>query len=195
MFAKQPRQVARAGVRLVRQRLGRPRRRRIADHRVLDAVYAGVHVAAVFQPRRQRGVRARATLVDDHVARHLAGHARPAMARHHMQRQVDARRNAGAADQVAVFDEDAVIVHARTGVDVRQLRQAGMMRGAVALAGQSGGGGEQRARAHRHQRELVRGVAQGQPVDDGVRIRRVQARVLAHHARNNDKRVGGQGGR
>ncbi|KAG1183825.1 hypothetical protein G6F35_015247 [Rhizopus arrhizus] len=133
VLAEQPRQVAGAGVRLVRQRLRGPRRGGVAHDGVLHAVHTRMHMAAVLQPRRQRGIRAGAALIDHHVARHLAGDARPAVARHHVQRQVDAGRDAGAADQVAVLDEDPVVVHAGGRVDVRQLRQAGVVGGAVAL--------------------------------------------------------------
>ncbi|MNQ78672.1 hypothetical protein D3C85_935930 [compost metagenome] len=152
-------------------------------------------MAAVVQPRRQRGVRAGPALIDDHVARHFAGGARPAMARHHVQRQVDTRRDARAGDQVAVFDEDAIVLNAGGGVDAGQLFQAGVVRGAFALPGEARGGGEQRARADGHQREAVGGVPDGQPVHDGARVEVFQPGVLAHHAGDDDQCVGRQRGR
>ena len=91
--------------------------------------------------------RAGAALVDQHFTGDLAGDARAAVARHHVQREIDARRDARAADQRAVLDEDAVVEDPRAGIQRRQLRQAAVVGGAFAPVRETGGGGEQRAGA------------------------------------------------
>ncbi|KAG1397101.1 hypothetical protein G6F59_013701 [Rhizopus arrhizus] len=169
--AEQPRPGAGAGGRLVRQRLRGPRRGGVAHDGVLHAVHTRMHMAAVLQPRRQRGIRAGAALIDHHVARHLAGDARPAVARHHVQRQVDAGRDAAAAGAVAVDDHAPGIGHSAELFQVGA--RAPVRRGPVALQ-----------QARRPLQHRARADA-GDPFGAGAHTcNRVQQRVVLHGLEN-----------
>lgn len=192
MLGEQAVEVAGAGMRLVRQGLGRPVRGRVAQDGVLHPVHAGVQVVAVIQPGRERRVAAGAAQVHHHFARHGAGHARAAVTRHEVEGQVDAGGDAGAGPDPGRFDEDTVFEHPGIGRQGAQRIQAAVVAGAVAAGEQAGGGQHQGPGADGHDVKAVGRRAPRQPVDEGAAVGAVQRVFGADQAADHDQGMGRQ---
>ncbi len=73
----------------------------------------GVQVVAVGEPRRELRIVAGTALVDDQPTRDPCRQFGAGMPLDQVQREVDAGRDAGAAQQRPVVDEDAVLLDLR----------------------------------------------------------------------------------
>ena len=134
-----------------RQRGHVPVALRLGDDRVLHPVHGGVQMAAMHEERRQLGVARRAPQVHHHVLGDARRQRLAAFLGDQVQREVDARGDAGAGRDRPVDDEHAVVDHLRLGRQGAQLRQQLVVRGAAAVREQAGARREQRARADRDQ--------------------------------------------
>ena len=127
----------------------------------------GVNMVAALEPGRELRVGAGAAQVDHEEARHGSGSGRAHQLTDDVQHQIDAGRDAGAAVALAVFDIEPVLQHAGGGSRFSEQRAIGEVRGAGVVVEQAGAGGQQGARADRHEPDTGPDIAP-QPGDDFV---------------------------
>ena len=130
MLREEPRQVAGARTSDTGKLACGPCCRWIAYDGVLHTMHGGMQMVAMGYPGRQRRVSARAAQIDHQVTGNIRGDPGTELLPDYIQREIQSGGHSGAGKHRAVFDEDAIVQHARTRldfaerVDVREMRRA-----------------------------------------------------------------------